>query len=73
MPTPGPARALGQTRRVDDRDAQLIRIDAGGWGLTWAPDGRGVLRQVGLGPTGQDADIEVPGLLSGGVPDLGRE
>ena len=56
---PGWGRVLGQTRRVDDRDVQLIRIDAGGWGLTWAVDGAGTLRQVGLGGLGHVATVDV--------------
>jgi len=37
-------------------DADLIRVDAGGWGLTWAADGNGRLRQIGLGPVGHLAE-----------------
>lgn len=36
-----------------------VRIDAGGWGWTWAADHTGRLRQVGLGIGGQDASVEV--------------
>ncbi len=39
-------------------EEKLIRIDAGGWGLTWAVDGNGVLRQVGLGPQGHTAELQ---------------
>lgn len=37
----------------------LTRIDAGGWGLTWAADDSGKLHQVGLGPHGHTAVAEV--------------
>lgn len=40
-------------------DEQVIRIDAGGWGLTYAVDGAGVLHQVGLGPEGHLAGVDV--------------
>lgn len=40
-------------------DDELIRIDAGGWGLTWARDSGGVLRQVGLGATGHEVTLDV--------------
>jgi hypothetical protein len=40
-------------------DDDLIRIDAGGWGLTWAADHNGVLRQVGLGSSGHEATLDV--------------
>ena len=40
-------------------DEQAIRIDAGGWGLTWAADGDGVLHQVGLGAAGHTATLDV--------------
>ncbi|MEZ5237865.1 MAG: glycoside hydrolase family 36 N-terminal domain-containing protein [Microthrixaceae bacterium] len=33
----------------------MIHIDAGGWGLTWGADDRRRLRQVGLGPSGHEA------------------
>ncbi len=36
-----------------------IPIDAGGWGLTWAVDAHGVLRQVGLGAAGHEAAVDV--------------
>ena len=36
-----------------------IRIDAGGWGLTYAVDDASTLRQVGLGPDGHRAAVEV--------------
>ena len=39
----------------------LIRVDAGGWGLTWVVDELGRLRQVGVGPTGHEAVCDVPG------------
>ena len=39
----------------------LIRVDAGGWGLTWVVDELGRLRQVGVGPTGHEAACDVPG------------
>jgi len=44
---------------VDDRDDQLTRIDAGGWGITWAVDDTGCLRQVGLGGQGDEATLDV--------------
>jgi alpha-galactosidase len=44
---------------VGKRDEQLIRVDAGGWGLTWAADGDGTLRQVGLGPSGHTVVMDV--------------
>jgi alpha-galactosidase len=49
---------MGQNRPVTS-DAQPIHIDAGGWGLTWAVDHEGVLRQVGLGPQGHLATLDV--------------
>ena len=41
-------------------DGTLIRVDAGGWGLTWVVDELGRLRQVGVGPTGYEAACDVP-------------
>ena len=40
-------------------DGDLIQVDAGGWGLTWAVDALGRLRQVGLGVEGHRATCEV--------------
>ncbi len=37
----------------------LIAVDAGGWGLTWAADSTGRLRQIGLGPEGHTAQLDV--------------
>jgi alpha-galactosidase len=34
----------------------VIRIDAGGWGISWAVDNSGKLHQVGLGPQGHTAE-----------------
>lgn len=36
-----------------------VVIDAEGWGMTFAVDGEGVLRQVGLGPGGHRAEVDV--------------
>jgi alpha-galactosidase len=42
-------------------DGSAVRVDAGGWGLTWAADDAGCLRQVGLGPEGATAQLgEIP-------------
>ena len=42
-------------------DGSAVRVDAGGWGLTWAADDAGCLRQVGLGPKGATAQLgEIP-------------
>jgi alpha-galactosidase len=49
---------MGQNRPVTS-EPQPIRIDAGGWGLTWAVDEQGVLRQVGVGPEGHLAALDV--------------
>lgn len=38
---------------------EVVRIDAGGWGWTWAADTRGRLHQVGLGLDGAGAPVEV--------------
>lgn len=38
---------------------EVVRVDAGGWGLAWAVDGGGVLRQVACGPGAQDAEVGV--------------
>ena len=38
---------------------EVIRVDAGDWGWTWAADTRGRLHQVGLGLDGADAPVEV--------------
>jgi alpha-galactosidase len=38
---------------------QPIRIDAGGWGLSWVADDDGRLHQLGLGPTGHTATVDV--------------
>ncbi|MFZ4434478.1 MAG: glycoside hydrolase family 36 N-terminal domain-containing protein, partial [Microthrixaceae bacterium] len=40
-------------------DTPLLQVDAGGWGLTWAPDADGRLHQLGLGPEGHRATAEV--------------
>ena len=40
-------------------DGDLIQVDAGGWGLTWAVDALGRLRQIGLGAEGHLATCEV--------------
>ncbi len=40
-------------------DQEAVRIDAGGWGWTWAADTEGRLHQVGLGPDGADASVDV--------------
>ncbi|MEZ5382474.1 MAG: alpha-galactosidase [Microthrixaceae bacterium] len=51
---------------------QPIRVDAGGWGLTWAVDGVGVLRQIGLGPEGHLATADLPlGLYPEAYPVAG--
>ena len=51
-----PAQAAGDG---DGEAAGLIRVDAGGWGLTWAADAGGRLRQVGLGTAGHRAGLDV--------------
>ncbi len=40
-------------------DDGVIRVDAGGWGTTLAADAEGVLRQIGLGPDGHRASLDV--------------
>ena len=40
-------------------DDRVIRVDAGGWGATLAADAAGVLHQVGLGPDGHRAALDV--------------
>lgn len=53
--TSGPS----DTNRSSTLDpATAIRIDAGGWGLTWTVRADGQLAQVGLGPDGHRADID---------------
>lgn len=48
------------THDHDDRpDPPVVRVDAGGWGWTWAADVAGRLHQVALGPGGADAPVEV--------------
>ena len=42
--------------RPDDR---TIRLDAGSWGWTWSADDDGRLHQVGLGPSGAGAALDV--------------
>jgi alpha-galactosidase len=37
----------------------VIPIDAGGWGLTWANDDTGRLHQIGAGPDGATAGLDV--------------
>jgi alpha-galactosidase len=39
--------------------SEPVRIDAGGWGLTWAADDDGRLRQLGLGPDGHRVEPTV--------------
>lgn len=54
-------------------DDQPIRVDAGGWGLTWAADGAGRLRQLGLGPAGhlvEPGDVPV-GVFPDAYPTFG--
>jgi len=51
-----------EEHRPEDRRLDLsepIRIDAGGWGLSWVADDRGALHQLGLGPDGCAAPLEV--------------
>ncbi len=36
-----------------------IRVDAGSWGLSWAIDGDGRLHQLGVGPDGHRASLDV--------------
>ncbi len=50
---------MSQQTPAVSADDDLIRIDAGGWGLTWAADHNGVLRQVGLGSSGHEATLDV--------------
>ena len=38
---------------------RVVRVDAGEWGWTWAADADGRLHQVGLGPEGARAPVEV--------------
>lgn len=46
---------------MDDQPEQgrTVRVDAGGWGLTLVVDESSVLRQVGLGPDGHEATVDV--------------
>lgn len=44
---------------AEARPDDVIRIDAGGWGLSWAPSADGTLHQVGLGPAGAAATRDV--------------
>lgn len=48
---------MGQNRPVTT-EQQPIRIDAGGWGMTWAADADGALHQIGLGPEGHLAALD---------------
>lgn len=41
-------------------ESEPVRVDAGGWGLTWAADRDGRLRQIGTGPAGATADAVLP-------------
>ena len=56
--TTGAQPTADATQRPDD--GTLIRVDAGGWGLTWVVDDLGRLRQVGVGATGHEAACDVP-------------
>lgn len=48
-----------------------IRVDAGGWGLSWVADDDGRLHQLGLGPVGQEASLDVhPVLYPSAFPTL---
>lgn len=54
--------------------SEPVRIDAGGWGFTWVGDGQGVLRQVGLGPSGHSATVDVdPRFYPSAFPTWGDE
>ncbi|HMR95597.1 MAG TPA: alpha-galactosidase [Microthrixaceae bacterium] len=44
---------------AEARPDDVIRIDSGGWGLSWAPSADGTLHQVGLGPAGAAATRDV--------------
>ncbi len=44
---------------TDAPTSQPIRIDAGGWGLSWVADDDGRLHQLGLGPDGHTATLDV--------------
>ncbi|MCB1255970.1 MAG: alpha-galactosidase [Microthrixaceae bacterium] len=46
--------------RQELRTGETIHVDAHGWGLTWAVRDDGQLAQVGLGPNGHTAQVEVP-------------
>lgn len=37
----------------------VVRVDVGAWGLTWAADAAGRLRQIGLGPGGADVALDL--------------
>ncbi|MGB6057026.1 MAG: alpha-galactosidase [Microthrixaceae bacterium] len=50
---------MNTTPQTSDLSGQLIRVDAGGWGLTWVVDSLGILRQVGMGANGHQADCDV--------------
>ena len=44
---------------IDAPTSQPIRIDAGGWGISWVADDDGRLHQLGLGPDGHTATLDV--------------
>lgn len=56
--TSDPRGSGGSDRSPALDPATTIRIDAGGWGLTWAVRHDGQLAQIGLGPDGHRADID---------------
>ncbi|NLV55482.1 MAG: melibiase [Acidimicrobiales bacterium] len=57
---------------MEPTESEPIRVDAGGWGLTWAVDRAGRLRQLGLGPAGAEASAELPAhLYPEAFPTLG--
>lgn len=54
------AEPTGPTTTTELQVGDLIRIDAGGWGLTWAVREDRQLAQIGVGPHGPDATVDVP-------------
>jgi alpha-galactosidase len=53
------AIANSEDGAVEQHNDLTIRLDAGGWGWTWSADDDGRLHQVGLGPFGADAALDV--------------
>ncbi len=47
------------TAKTTSSVTEPIRVDAGGWGLSWVADGDGRLHQLGVGPDGHCAPLDV--------------